>query len=261
MNQLKFPFKYLHYLFTSKTKHGIHSPFVYDLLTKVIQDKSGPEIFKRIETIREELLRSELEINVNDLGAGSQNNSSLKRKIKDIAKNAAKSPKYAQLLYRLVNHFKPQIILELGTSLGISTIYQAAAVPNSKIITIEGCTETAAIAKNNFSKMQLNNVEQLIGNFDEQLPNILNKVKQLDYVFFDGNHKKAPTLNYFNLCLSKTHNNSLFIFDDIHWSDEMEQAWEIIKNHPQVTVTIDLFFLGLAFFRKEQVKEDFVIRF
>lgn len=256
-----FLIKYWGYRLGSDTKHDIHSPFIFDLLTKIIEDKSQFEVFQKIENLRQELLKSDVEILVNDLGAGSSVNSSSKRKVKDIARIAAKPKKYAQLLYRIVNYFKPQVILELGTSLGISTLYQALANPDSKLITIEGCAETAALAKSNFAKENAGNIEQIVGNFDQQLSLVLNKVNQVDYVFFDGNHKKEPTLKYFNLCLQKIHNDSIFIFDDIHWSDEMEDAWSTIKAHLQVTVTIDLFFLGIVFFRKEQAKQDFIIKY
>lgn len=261
MKKIIFLFKYISYLLKSKTKHGVHSPFVFSLVTQVIEDKSSNTIYDRIENIRKDLLNRNEEITVTDLGAGSTFNSSKKRKVKDIAKNTAKPPIYAQLLFRLVNHFKPSVMLELGTSLGISSMYQAMGNPKGKLFTIEGCPETAKIAQQNFQKIELKNIEAIAGNFDEQLPKILNRINMLDYVFFDGNHRKEPTINYFEQCLQLAHNNSLFIFDDIHWSDEMEEAWEIIKAQPKVSVTIDLFFMGLVFFRKEQAKQDFIISY
>ena len=170
--------------------------------------------------------------------------------------------KYGQFLFRLAYHFKPNTILELGTSLGITTSYLAFANQNSKVITIEGCTNISSEAKNCFQSLGLNNIETVVGNFDSVLSSRLKtQDSRFDFVFFDGNHKKKPTLNYFNQCLSHATNDSVFIFDDIHWSDEMEEAWEEIKSHPKVIVTIDLFFLGLVFFRKEQAKENFVLRF
>jgi predicted O-methyltransferase YrrM len=186
-----------------------------------------------------------------------------KRTISEIAERSLKSEKYGQLLFRLVNHFKPNTILELGTSLGISTAYLASANPNSKVITIEGCPNIASEAKKNFEILGLKNIESVIGNFDSVLPAALCQLPTADckLVFFDGNHKKEPTLRYFNQCLELADNTSVFIFDDIHWSNEMEEAWEEIKSHPQVTVTIYLFFLGLVFFRKEQVKQNFIVRF
>lgn len=259
-SKLEFSFRFLKYLWQSQTRHDIHSPFVYDLLTNVIKDKFAPEAFKKIEDIRIELLRSDAEISVNDLGAGSVFGAKKKRKISQITKDTSKQPKYAQLLYRLAEHFQSKTILELGTSLGISTAY-LAAVKGSKVITIEGCAEKANVAKNNFSKINLDNIAVVVGNFDEKLSTVLDRTGQLDFVFFDGNHRKEPTLNYFELCLNKAHNNTVFVFDDIHWSNEMEDAWNTIKANAGVTVTVDLFFLGLVFLRKEQTKQHFIIKY
>ena len=261
MNKIRFAFRYLLYLLKARTRHGTHSPFVYNLLDEVIYDTSQFYVFDEIESLRKKLLRDERTINIKDYGAGSTINASPTRKLKDIARNSAKAEKYGQLMFRLIQKFKPETLLELGTSLGISTIYQASAVPKSKLITMEGCPETAAVAKENFEKLKLDNVEIVVGNFDKTLSSTLNTITKLDYAFFDGNHRKAPTLDYFRKCLAKVNNDSVFIFDDIHWSDEMKEAWEEIKANPSVTVTIDLFFVGLVFFRKEQKKQDFVIRY
>jgi predicted O-methyltransferase YrrM len=174
---------------------------------------------------------------------------------------AAKPSKYGQLLFRMVNHFQPTTVLELGTSVGITTAYLSAAHSKIKVTTIEGCPEIAAIAATNFKHLNIQNIDQQIGNFDSLLPAFLAKTEKLDFVFFDGNHRKEPTLNYFYQCLEKAHESSVFIFDDIYWSAEMTAAWEIIKNNAQVTVTLDLFSLGIVFFRKEQVKQHFLIRY
>lgn len=272
MNKIRFVFRYLQYLLKARTRHGTHSPFVYNLLDEVVYDTAQFYVFDEIESLRKKLLSDERTINIKDYGAGSTINSSPTRKLKDIARNSAKAEKYGQLMFRLIQKLKPETLLELGTSLGISTIYQASAAPKSKVITMEGCPETAAVAKENFEKLKLNNIEIVVGNFDETLSATLDKLSAhfplgravegwLDYAFFDGNHRKAPTLNYFKQCLTKTNNDSVFIFDDIHWSDEMEEAWEEIKANSSVTVTIDLFFVGLVFFRKEQKKQDFIIRY
>jgi predicted O-methyltransferase YrrM len=161
----------------------------------------------------------------------------------------------------LVKHFQPVNLLELGTSLGISTAYMSKASPTKKIITIEGSENIANIAIDNFNRLNISNIQVITGNFDIQLPKLLQNTSTFDFVFFDGNHRKQPTLSYFELCLQHKHNDSVFVFDDIHWSDEMEEAWESIKQSPEVTVTIDLFFIGLVFFRKESTKEHFIIRF
>ena len=221
----------------------------------MINKKGNYYSFDKTELLRKKLFISNKEIDVTDLGTGK----SEIRTISEIAERSAKDKKYCELLFRLAYHFKPNTILELGTSLGISTAYLASANPNSKVITIEGCPNTANEAKKNFESLGLNNIESVVGNFDDVLCQLPTANCRL--VFFDGNHRKEPTLRYFNQLLQHTTNDSVFIFDDIHWSDEMEEAWEEIKSHPKVSVTIDLFFIGLVFFRKEQAKENFILRF
>lgn len=257
MKRLKFILKYIRYYFVAQNENDIHSPFVFDLFTNIIKDTNPFYIYEEIEAIRSELLQSSKEIIVRDYGTGSSH----KRKIKNIAKHSVKSPKHAQLLFRLINHFQPETLLEFGTSLGISALYQAAVNKNSKLITLEGCPQTAEIARQNFRKLNMNNIELVTGDFDDMLPEILKQINKLDYVFFDGNHRKEPTISYFKQCLPFINNNTFFVFDDIHWSDDMERAWETIKEHPQVTGTLDLFFMGLVFFRKDLEKQHFVIWF
>jgi len=261
MKNIRFILKFIKYYLSAKSIRKIHSPFVFDLCEKVIFNNSSclKNDYILVESVRRKLRRNKKLIDVTDYGAGTAN-LFYKKSIAVIAKDYAKSSKYGQLLYRLIDNFRPESILELGTSLGISTIYQALA-RESKIITIEGCTQTASVAQENFKELDLQNIELIVGNFDEILPHILKQIKQLDYVFFDGNHRKETTIDYFEKCLLLAHKHSLFVFDDIHWSNGMEEAWRYIKTHPRVTVTIDLFFMGLVFFRKEQVKQDFVIRF
>ncbi|MFZ4739822.1 MAG: O-methyltransferase [Bacteroidales bacterium] len=261
MNNLKLIIKYLKYRITANNKHDIHSPFVFQLLTKVINNKSVLPVYKEIENLRSLLLKNKTKIQIEDFGAGSLKNKTKTRAIAEIARNAAKPPKYAQLLYRLVKHFQPVNLLELGTSLGISTAYMGKASSTTKIITIEGSENIAKISIDNFNTLNISNIQVITGNFDVQLPKLLQNTTTFDFVFFDGNHRKQPTLSYFELCLQHKHNDSVFVFDDIHWSDEMEEAWESIKQSPEVTVTIDLFFIGLVFFRKESTKEHFIIRF
>ena len=260
---INFILKFVKYKLTAKHKHGhgIHSPFVYTLLREAIEGKKESDKFSEIEAIRKTLLRNSEIIEVEDLGAGSKVSKTNKRKVSTIAKNALTKKKYARLLFRLVKYFKPKTILEFGTSLGTTTMYLACADENANIISMEGSEKIAELAQKNFSKLNLNNISVKTGNFDKILPEILEGSKSLDFVFFDGNHQREPTLRYFEACLPKKNNNSVFIFDDIHWSGGMESAWEEIKKHKEIAVTIDLFFFGLVFFRKEMSKQNYVIKF
>ena len=261
MKKIQLLFRYVRYLIASTNQHGIHSPFVFDLVTTVIYDEKNFYGFKKINAIRERLLQDETLIPIRDLGAGSLSDNGSKKAVKDITQQAAKTKKQGELLFRLVNKFAPKTVLELGTSLGISGMYLASACKNARFITIEGNQHIAGIAAQNFKEIELKNTEQLIGKFEDELPKAIQQLTTLDFVFFDGNHRKEPTLEYFRECIKHTTNQSIFIFDDIHWSEEMETAWHEIKNDERVTVTIDLFFMGIVFFRKEQIKQHFVIRY
>jgi len=252
---------YVRYRLHAKTTHGTHSPFVFDLLKKVVYNPHSFYSYQEIEARRKELLQSKEYITCQDLGAGSSGKNSRTRSIRSITKRAVKPAKYGQLLFRLVNYFQAKTALELGTSLGITTSYLCAAHSECKVTTIEGCAEAALVAQKNWQRLGLKNANQCIGNFDEELPGVLKEIQRLDFVFFDGNHRKEPTLNYFNQCMEKHHEKSVFVIDDIYWSPEMKEAWKIIKADERVTVTIDLFFVGLVFFRKGQAKQDFVIKY
>ena len=250
---------YLRFILKSKNQHGIHSPFVFDLTTKCFYKNLKYRHLNVFFKFKKELLSNTSKIQVTDFGAGSKIFSSNERKISNITKHAGISNKRAKLLFKLIQYFKPDTILEIGTSLGLSTAILALSNSNSKIITLEGCNETGNIATKMFKKYDLKNIQLLIGNFNTTLPKEL-KNNQFDFIYFDGNHTKKATIEYFEACLLSIHNNSVLLFDDIHWSKEMEEAWEEIKNHPKVTVTIDTFQWGFVFFRKEQQKEHFTIR-
>jgi predicted O-methyltransferase YrrM len=254
-------FKY--YLTASNSKgHGMHSPFVFSFITEVLNDNRQFYAYQTIETIRQLLLQEQQQLVIEDFGAGSRVKKNNTRKIADIAQSSLKPKKFGQLLFRMVDHYAPKNILELGTSLGVTTAYLATARNESKVITMEGAASVAAVAKNNFIKLGLNNIELVQGNFDETLPPTIQKMESIDMAFVDGNHRYEPTVRYFREILPAMHEYSILIFDDIHWSKEMEQAWDEIKADPSVTVSIDLFFIGLVFFRKEhKTKQDFVIRY
>lgn len=256
--------KYIHYFLTASNGkgHGIHSPFVFEFITKVLNDTRQYPAYERVEHLRCQLLIDHSTLTVDDLGAGSSISRSNQRPVSSIAKNAAKPKKYAQLLYRIVQYYKPEIIVELGTSLGITTSYLALANSSAKIITLEGATEVADIALKNFKALELQNIELIKGNFDNTLSSAINQLSSVEFAFIDGNHRKDPTINYFSQLLSKSTSSAILLFDDIHWSREMEEAWEQIKDHSAVTCSIDLFFIGLVFLKKEfKEKQHFRIRF
>ena len=260
MKKLFIILKYIKYLITAGSKHSAQGPFLYQFITKVL-NSSYNQNCREIEQLRRKLSKSEKNITITDFGAGSLINKSKIRKVKDITKNSAKNSKYGKLLYRISLFYKPKKILELGTSLGISSLYLAKANKNAEVYTFEGCPETAKIAQENFNAMEANNINITIGDFKETLTRKLQEIKTLDLVFIDGHHQENPTISYFKECLKYSNNNTIFIFDDIHWSKGMENAWEYIKTHQKTSLTIDLFFIGIIFIKSELSKENHIIRF
>jgi len=256
--------KYISYFFSSKNGkgHGIHSPFVFEFVTRVLTKKRKQPAYAMVERLRKNLKRNDSSIAITDFGAGSILGSKKTKRIKDIARVAAKPSKYGKLLYRMVQFYECKSILELGTSLGISTAYLALANTQSLVYTLEGDPNIAEEAEFNFNELGLQNIRVVKGNFDDTLLSVLAVQKQVDLVFIDGNHSQEPTVKYFNQLLPFIHNNTIIIFDDIHWSKSMENAWEEIKNHEQVTLSIDLFFIGIIIFRREiMAKQHFKIWF
>lgn len=256
--------KYLRYFLTASNGkgHGTHSPFIFRFITSILNSKEYYPEYETVEAIRQELLLDSSFLEVEDLGAGSTISTAEHRTVASIAKNAAKPKKTGQLLFRMARQFQPKTIVELGTSLGITTSYLSLACPASAIFTLEGSGRIADKAGLNFHKLGLKNITLIRGNFDDKLPELLAALPSVDLAFIDGNHRQEPTERYFNQLLPKTNNDSILIFDDIHWSGEMERAWETIKAHPAVRCSIDLFSIGIVFFREEfREKQDFRIRY
>jgi predicted O-methyltransferase YrrM len=249
---------YFKFLWQSKNQHGVHSPFVFDLVTKCFYYKKNYPEYAVLENYRNSLLNNKDFIEVTDFGAGSRVFKSNKRQISKIAKTAGISPKRAKLLFRIVSYFQPENILEIGTSLGLATSALALGNKNAKIKTLEGCSNTIHQCQLQLQKFNFNNVECINTEFKMYFKTF--DFKTFDLIYFDGNHSKQATHDYFELLLPTITNETVWIFDDIHWSSDMEEAWENIKNHPKVTVTIDTFQWGIVFFRTEQEKEHFVIR-
>ena len=249
---------YIKFLLNSTNQHGVHSPFVYSFVTKCLYDKTKFDNYKKLNQYKNDLLNSSIELHVVDLGEGSKKMANKQRHVSQMAKTSSSSKKNTKLLYRVAKYFDFKKTLELGTSLGMGTYALSLANPKAKITTIEGCPNTSAFAKSQLENQDIANVEFMEGNFEDIIPRL--KDENYDFIFFDGHHNKVATIKYFESLLPKIHNETVFVFDDIYWSKGMTEAWEYIKNHKLVTVTVDCFHLGFVFFRKEQAKEHFKIR-
>lgn len=249
---------YIKFLLKSTSSHGVHSPFVFNFITQSLNLKTTPNNinYKNFKAFKKKLKNDNSIIEIIDYGSGSKHFKCNTRIISDIAKHVGISNKKAKILCNILSHFKPHNILEIGTSIGLSTSILAAN-PKLKVTSLEGCKNTQQIAKKYLSSFK--NITFILGEFSKTLP-IVTQNKKYDLIYFDGNHTKEATMKYFNLCLNTTHNNSIFIFDDIYLNKNMQEAWQEICNHPQVSVSIDIYHYGLLFFRKEQAKQHFYLR-
>lgn len=235
------------------TKYQLHSPFVYELSSAVLEDGRWYYAFRDVEAMRSKMLASDVKLEVEDFGTGRPKRNA---SVRLVARQAGSSPRQGRMLFRLANWAAPTTMLELGTSLGISTMYLASGMRSARLVSLEGCTDYARVARANLDLLELKNAEVVEGEFEKTLPAALESLQSLDFVFFDGNHRPEPTLRYFAACLPFAHAKTVFAFDDAYWSPGMTQAWEYIKQHPRVTLTVDFFELSLAFinpdFREKQ---------
>jgi len=262
MSRLKYSLKYIQYVLYSKHKkgHGIHSPFMFGLIKNVFNKRTLNKDLKKIFIVHDKYKRSKQILKYNEIGAGSAYKRKNDQSIGEIVKCSSISKKYGKLIYNLINYFTPINILELGSSVGISSAYIGQAAKESSFISIEGVNEKLEVAKEIANELN-HSTKFICADFDNSLNSVLNNFEQLDFVFFDGNHTKESTIKYFESCLHKIHNNTIFIFDDIHWSSEMEEAWKYIKSSKEVIVSVDLFRMGLIFFRKELSYEHYTIKY
>jgi predicted O-methyltransferase YrrM len=255
--------KYTGYILLSRHRkgHGIHSPFVFDIVFRIFQNKIDPGIVFKIEKIRKKMIEDKRLIMVNDLGSGSNRMKSGSRKVSDIAKYSAVPKKYGILLFNLAGVFGRPSILEFGTSLGFSAMYMAAASPDSVVYTMEGCRTISEIASDNFKDAGFVNIMVQNGPFEDSLENLKNQNICPGFVFIDGNHRREPTVNYFEQIVNMAGNETVVVIDDIYYSTGMADAWEEIKRNKNVTVTIDICKMGIVFFREGLNHVNYVVRY
>jgi predicted O-methyltransferase YrrM len=252
------------FYFTAKTVYQLHSPFVFDLANAVVEDRRYFYAFRDIEHLREKMLSTNTRIEFQDFGAGSKgilsekipdSNNIQTRTIAQLTSNSGSSRCQSQRLFRLAHHLQPKKMLELGTSLGIGSMYLAAAVGNAQFITLEGSPKCAEVARLNLKTLKLNHAKVVTGAFEKTLKTALTELNTLDFVFLDGNHRLEPTLAYFETCLAHAHEKTVFVLDDIFWSKEMTIAWETLKNHSKVTLSIAFSDISMVF-----INPDFLIK-
>lgn len=259
MNILRLTYLYIKHILTARNTKGfgVHSPFLYSFIRYSIMEKSPYYIFDTIEEERRKLLKNNTIIQTNDLGTGK----STGKKISEIAKRSLKKASQAQLLFRIVRYLNCRYMVELGTSLGITTMYLSGVNRQNKVLTFEGCKERAAIAQRLFNENQLNNINLITGNIDDTLSENLSGEDLPDFYFIDANHQYASLMKYFEICLNYSTEKTIIVIDDIYWSEGMQKAWKEITANPAVTASIDMFHLGIVFLKKDLQKKNYKIRF
>jgi predicted O-methyltransferase YrrM len=255
--------KYLEYIFVSENRngHGIHSPFVYYIVTSVFRNKTDHSFVSSIEKIRKRLMSDNTIIELQDHGAGSCSLRNNLRKVSDIARHSPVTEKYGRLLAGMAAEFGRPLIVEFGTSFGISTMYMASMCGEAEVITVEGSRAASEIAVKNFKEAGLKNIRLIKGTFEESIPDIIYQGIIPGLIFIDGDHRKKPLLENFEKMAGISDSNTVIIIDDINYSREMEEAWNEIKRYRKVTLTIDILRMGIVFFRKGIVRNNYIIRY
>lgn len=246
---------FLRFYWSAVTRYQLHSPFVFGLANAVLEDRRWYYAFRDVEQLRERMLSGDEVIEVEDFGAG-RSRGQKRRSLRHIVRQAGSDARQGRRLFRLAQWLAPKTMLELGSSVGISTMYLASGARNARFLSLEGCPQTAEVARANLSWLRLGQAEIRTGTFEQTLLPALQSLQSVDLVYLDGNHRLEPTLQYFETCLQFAGTHTVFVLDDIHWSPEMYTAWQRIRQHQRVTLSIDFFDFALAFvnpdFREKQ---------
>jgi len=250
----------LKFYLNSDTYYRVHSPFLFDLLENTLEDDRHFYVFDAIETLRSRLAKDNTILEIKDLGAGSKTIQSNQRSVKQITSTAVSPAYQSQFLFKLAHYMGSIDIIELGTSMGITSLYLSGYTKKVNLISLEGSPQILQQAEKNFKAFGAENINTILGHFDYTLPKALSRCDKIDFVYIDGNHAKEPTLQYFECCLPRVHDKTVLVFDDIYWSKDMTEAWEIVKKHPSVRLSLDMYYFGIVFFNINIMKkQDFKI--
>ena len=252
-------YHFLLHQWRGKWRHGVHSPLVFELTDQVLSPKNTALEFAVLLDVRKQLLKNFNEIEVQDFGAGSRKSKGSKRRICDIAKSALAPKAQAEAFFKIARKFQPETIVEMGTSLGLTTLYFSKALPNAQILTLEGSPEIAAFANQLFIQEKASNITLHIGEFSSTIPTILGLGKKIDLLYIDGNHRYDATMRYIDVFREKLSENALIILDDIYWSKEMTTAWQELIARKEYSLSLDFYHFGILFLEKRMTKEHFVL--
>lgn len=246
--------EYINYIRKAQGRHQIHSPFVYNFVDSCLKTKI-PHAFKsKQKQLKHFLLSNNDSIKTTDFGAGSKKMGGI-RTISSIYKHASCKGTYAELLYKLSNYYQPRTILELGTNLGVGTFFLHEGNPKAKIISVDGCSETQNIAKKYLTH---SNILFIHSKFDDYLSQLIEQ--KFDLIYIDGDHRGEALLKYLQILEAFSHDDTIFVLDDIRWSEDMFNAWKEIIKDKDFHLTVDLFKMGIVLKKSGKVKEHFIIK-
>jgi predicted O-methyltransferase YrrM len=248
------------YLLSTK-KHQAASSITHAIRAALKSNLTSDEKswIDRIERLRAEMNASIQLITRTDYGAGNPGSTLTAEEMQagvdvtstlgQISQAVSKSAFWSLFLFKLIRAMRPRSCIEMGTAVGISGAYQAAALRlngQGTLRTLEGGTSVAAVARNNFQQLGLDNVEVVVGRFEDTLADVLIRHQPVDYVFVDGHHDEHATLRYLEQILPYCSEKAILVFDDIAWSDGMKRAWRAITEDNRIDLAITLGAVGLC---------------
>jgi len=250
---------YLRYAYRAKNAHRVHSPFVFDLYSKHLLNPAACNTLDSLEELRTTLLKNTSPIHTTPLGAPSKTIKTNITSVSEIVKGSVITAKWSRILFRLIQALQPNSILELGSSIGFSSVLLHKAAPNAKIHTIEGQLEVSAFAKTFIQQHTSKNVQLHAGVFEHILPKVCVEHGPFDFVYLDGDHRSQALIHNIKTLLPHLSSNACILIDDIHWSSDMEKAWRNLYSNSRFMLSIDLFRMGLLFCGHRRVKEHFTL--
>lgn len=277
--------KYLKYRLAARGRRGrgIHSPLVYDLIRKVIVNEERWKVPGRVVEVHRALLKDRTRLAFEEFGAGSRVASTesggdsrddftgsdagsgitsvASRSIRSLTRRSSVNRRFGRFLFRLVRWFRPDELIELGTGIGVSTLYLSAAF-DRQMESVEASPQKHAFSKVLFEQYGIKNVKTHCGTFMQCFEDVVPDPDARSMVFLDGDHRYGATMELVERLIDTRKNGEmLIVIDDIHWSEEMERAWNELRHDSRIPFTVDLFQVGLVFIRDEVSKQHFTLTF
>ncbi|MDD2435944.1 MAG: SAM-dependent methyltransferase [Massilibacteroides sp.] len=218
--------------------HGVHSPFVFNFITKVIDERAAYYCLKDIELTRKKFFY--------------ENEPFHKWEIR---------PKYGALLMRISNYLKPQNLLLIGSDLSFSALYSSSYASTTRCVVLEEKTEIAAFSRSVIEKHRAKNILLKEGVYQKTVSEVLEHTDKLDFVYFGYPNDSALDIPVFECILPHLHEHSVLILRGIRKTKDRKEFWNRLCARPEVSVTIDVYELGIAFFNHKIHKKNYIVSF